>query len=111
MIDTWKRSDISANDVYQGDLRRALGTIEAKTLIMPCTTDLYFTAEDSRAEAQHIPRARFQPIPSIWGHRAGNPVKSPADEAFIKTAVCRTAERLTPECRLTPCAAGGRTTH
>jgi homoserine O-acetyltransferase/O-succinyltransferase len=87
MIETWKRSDISANDVFHGDLRRALAAIEARTLIMPCATDLYFTPEDSRAEAQHLPRARFLPIPSIWGHRAGNPAKNPQDEAFIKSAV------------------------
>jgi homoserine O-acetyltransferase len=87
MIETWKRADISANDRYRGDLRRALGAISARTLIMPCTTDLYFTAEDSWAEAQQMPRAAFQPIASIWGHRAGNPLKWPADEAFIKAAV------------------------
>jgi len=89
MIDTWKRSDISANDRYHGDLRRALSSISARTLVMPCMTDLYFTAEDSRAEAQHMPRAQFQPIPSIWGHRAGNPMKCTADEVFIKAAVAQ----------------------
>jgi len=87
MIETWKRSDISANDRYHGDIGQALAAIRARTLIMPCETDLYFTPEDSQAEAAQIPRARFSPIPSIWGHRAGNPMKNPADEAFIKTAV------------------------
>jgi homoserine O-acetyltransferase len=87
MIETWKRSDISANDLYQGELHQALASIQAHTLIMPCVTDLYFTAQDSLAEAQHMPRARFCPIPSIWGHRAGNPTKNPDDEAFIKAAV------------------------
>jgi len=89
MIETWKQSDISANEVYRGDLARALSAIEARTLVMPGTTDFYFTAEESRAEARQIPRARFCPIPSIWGHRAGNPMKSPADEAFIKAAVAQ----------------------
>lgn len=89
MIETWRRSDISANDTYQGDLRRALGSIRARTLIMPCTTDAYFTAEDSQAEARHIPRAQFCPIPSIWGHRAGNPMRSPADETFIRGAIAK----------------------
>ncbi len=89
MIETWKRSDISANEVYRGDIERALAAIEARTLVMPCTTDFYFTAEDAQAEARQIPRARFCPIPSIWGHRAGNPMKNPADEAFIKAAVAQ----------------------
>ncbi|MBI1311104.1 alpha/beta fold hydrolase [bacterium] len=87
MIETWKRSDISDNDRYQGDLTRALASIQARTLIMPGSMDLYFTAEDSQAEAQQIPNAEFRPIPSIWGHRAGNPVKSPQDQGFIRTAI------------------------
>ncbi|HVU86144.1 MAG TPA: alpha/beta fold hydrolase [Pirellulales bacterium] len=87
MIETWKRSDISDNDRFGGDLRRALASIQARTLIMPSATDLYFTAADAQAESQHIPHAQFRSIPSIWGHRAGNPLKNPADAAFIKAAV------------------------
>jgi homoserine O-acetyltransferase/O-succinyltransferase len=87
MIETWSQSDISDNAVFRGDLARALGAIKAKALIMPSTTDLYFTAEDSEAEARQIPNAEFKPIHSIWGHRAGNPIQSPADEAFIRGAV------------------------
>jgi homoserine O-acetyltransferase len=87
MIDTWKCSDISANELYNGDIQRALSSIRAPTLIMPCLTDLYFTPEDSEAEARHIPQARFRPIPSIWGHRAGNPLKNPDDEQFLRAAI------------------------
>jgi homoserine O-acetyltransferase len=32
-------------------------------------------------------RAELRPIPSIWGHRAGNPVFQPEDAAFINDAV------------------------
>jgi len=87
MIETWKRSDISDNDVYRGDLCAALAAIEAKTLVMPCQTDLYFTLEDSQREARQMPCADFLPIPSIWGHRAGNPAKNPVDQQFIRNAV------------------------
>ncbi|MCA9072875.1 MAG: alpha/beta fold hydrolase [Planctomycetaceae bacterium] len=87
MIETWMRSDISDNEHYQGDLNRALGSIQAKTFIMPCDQDLYFTPEDSLAEARQIPNAEFRPIPSVWGHRAGNPSKSPADQTFLKSAL------------------------
>jgi homoserine O-acetyltransferase/O-succinyltransferase len=87
MLETWKRSDISDNSRYHGDVSRALSSITARTLIMPSATDLYFTAEDALAESQQIPQAHFCAIPSIWGHRAGNPQKSPADEAFIKAAI------------------------
>lgn len=87
MIETWKRSDISANAIFHGDLRAALGAITAKTLIMPGSHDLYFTPDDSRADADQIPHATYRPIPSLWGHRAGNPSKSPQDQLFLKTAI------------------------
>ncbi|MBS0202361.1 MAG: alpha/beta fold hydrolase [Planctomycetes bacterium] len=87
MLETWKQSDISDNDRYGGDLNAALGAIQAKTLVMPASTDLYFTAEDSQAEARLIPQAQFRPIPSAWGHRAGNPSRSPVDQQFLKTAI------------------------
>ena len=87
MIDTWLRCDLSDNPIYQGDYPRALGAIQAKTLVMPATTDLYFTPEDCAAEADLIPGAEYRPIPSLWGHRAGNPAQSPEDAAFIRQAV------------------------
>jgi homoserine O-acetyltransferase len=87
MIDTWLRCDLSNNVTYEGDYHRALKAIQAQTLVMPSTTDLYFTPEDCQAEAALIPNADFLPIPSIWGHRAGNPYQNPEDEAFIRQAV------------------------
>jgi homoserine O-acetyltransferase len=87
MIRTWMHSDISDNDLYHGDLSLALRAIKAKTLIMPGQMDLYFTAEDSQREACQIPNAIFRPIPSVWGHRAGNPAKNPEDQSFLKSAI------------------------
>jgi homoserine O-acetyltransferase len=40
-----------------------------------------------RSPCALIPNAEFLPIPSIWGHRAGNPYQNPEDEAFIRKAV------------------------
>ena len=87
MIDTWMQSDISDNATYRGDLNRALGAITAKAVVMPSTTDLYFTAEDGAAETKLMPNAVFQPIKSDWGHRAGNPIFNAADANFIRAAV------------------------
>lgn len=87
MLDTWLRCDVGNNPVYQGDYERAMQSIQAKTLVMPATTDLYFTPEDCAAEAELIPNAKYQPIPSIWGHRAGNPYQNPEDAAFIRQAI------------------------
>jgi homoserine O-acetyltransferase len=87
MLDTWLRCDLGDNPLYQGNYTAALAAIQAKTLVMPSTTDLYFTPPDCQAEAALIPRATYLPIPSLWGHRAGNPYQNPEDEAFIRAAV------------------------
>jgi len=87
MIDTWSVSDISANDLYNGDLAKALAAISARAIIMPSTTDLYFTVTDSEIETAQMRNAECRPIVSDWGHRAGNPMQSPADEAVLRQAV------------------------
>ncbi|EDX84216.1 hydrolase, alpha/beta fold family, putative [Synechococcus sp. PCC 7335] len=87
MIETWLRCDVSDNPAYEGDYEQAMRAITAKTLVMPATTDLYFTPEDCEAEASLISDSEYRPIPSIWGHRAGNPYQNSEDELFIKRAV------------------------
>jgi homoserine O-acetyltransferase/O-succinyltransferase len=87
MIDTWSHCDVGNNPTYQGDYQQALKSITAPTLVMPSTTDLYFTPEDCQAEANLIPHGQYLPISSIWGHRAGNPYQNSEDEMFIKDAV------------------------
>ena len=87
MLETWLQCDVSDNPIYQGDYAQALASITAKTLVMPATTDLYFTPEDCEMEAKLIPNSQYLPIPSIWGHRAGNPYQNSEDEMFVKRAV------------------------
>ncbi len=84
---TWEHNDISDNEMYRGDLAAALGAIEARTFVMPGETDLYFQVDDSRAEMVHLRNAELRPIPSVWGHRAGNPVQNREDERFLIQAV------------------------
>ena len=84
---TWDAADISANEAYGGDLERALRAIKAHVLLMPGETDLYFRVADNVAELPFLAHAELRPIPSIWGHRAGNPVLNPEDAGFIRTAV------------------------
>jgi homoserine O-acetyltransferase len=86
---TWYHGDISANPLYHGDLPRALQAIKARVLLLPSETDLYFRVADNAMELAHLADAELLPIPSVWGHRAGNPAASPADAAFIKQAVRR----------------------
>ena len=84
---TWQNSDISANDLYRGDLEMALAGIKAQVLLMPSATDLYFQTDDNRAELPHLRHGRLVEIPSVWGHRAGNPRDNPEDAAFIDAEV------------------------
>jgi homoserine O-acetyltransferase/O-succinyltransferase len=84
---TWFDADISANQRFDGDLRAALGAITARAVIMPSETDLYFTVEDNRRELADLRNAELRPIPSLWGHRAGNPRQNPEDMRFIRAAV------------------------
>jgi homoserine O-acetyltransferase/O-succinyltransferase len=87
MLWTWQHSDISDNEIYHGDLHSALGSVAARALVMPSSTDLYFTVDDSQIEVEQMPNAELHVIPSIWGHRAGNPTDSPADARFLNDAL------------------------
>ena len=84
---TWQHADIAANELYDGDLAKALGAITCRALVMPGATDLYFTMEDAAIEAGQMPNAELRPIPSVWGHRAGNPVQNREDALFIDDAL------------------------
>ncbi len=80
---TWDAGDIADG----GDLAAALAAIRARVLLMPGETDMYFRVADNAAELAHLKHGELRPIPSIWGHRAGNPQPNPPDAAFIKAAV------------------------
>jgi len=86
---TWYHGDISDDPRYGGDLATALGAIRARVLLLPSETDLYFRVADNAAELPHLKHGALKPIPSIWGHRAGNPHPAviPTDFAFLKAAV------------------------
>jgi homoserine O-acetyltransferase len=86
-LQTWIAGDISANPLYGGDLPAALRAIRARVLLMPGETDLYFRVADNAAELTDLADAELRPIPSIWGHRAGNPSSNPVDAAFVRDAV------------------------
>jgi homoserine O-acetyltransferase len=81
---------LEAGDIADGgDLAAALRGIAARVLLMPSDTDLYFRVADNAAELPHLRDGRLVPIPSIWGHRAGNPVANPEDAAFLRREVRR----------------------
>ncbi len=86
-LTTWYHSDISDNELYRGDLKAALNAIRARVLLMPGRSDLYFRVADNERELPHLAHARLTPIPSDWGHIAGNPQRNPADAAFLRQQV------------------------
>ena len=86
MLWTWQHADISANPRFNGDLTAALRAIEARAIVMPSATDLYFRVRDNELEVAQMPTAELRPIPSTWGHAAGRGT-NPADNAFIDTAL------------------------
>ncbi|HEU5421812.1 MAG TPA: alpha/beta fold hydrolase [Streptosporangiaceae bacterium] len=84
---TWQQADISANDRYGGDLALALSSIQARVLLMPSSTDLYFRVADNEADLPYLRHGELAVIDSIWGHRAGSPEGIPADLEFLTTRV------------------------
>ena len=85
MLWNWQNGDISDNELYKGDFKRALGAIKAKAYVMPSQTDLYFPPEDSQFEVANMLNAKLLPVPSIWGHFAGGPGTNPADGKLLTT--------------------------
>lgn len=85
---TWQRHNVGDTPGFGGDHEKALRSITAKVLYMPCETDLYFPIADARYEQQFLANSTFMPIPSLWGHSAGGG-GNPADAAFINEQIAR----------------------
>lgn len=89
-IAIWQAGDISACAAFGGDIDQALAAVKAHVLLMPGLTDRYFDWRDNEAELPRLVNARsalLRPIPSDYGHRAGNPMAIPADRAFLEAEV------------------------
>ena len=86
-LKTWHAADISSSPPYGGDLPTALRAIRARVLLLPGETDLYFRIADNVAELPYLAHAELRPIPSVWGHRAGNPVQDLEAQTFLRDAV------------------------
>jgi homoserine O-acetyltransferase len=89
-IRMWQSGDVSRCSQFDGNMATALAAIRAHVLLMPGATDRYFDTRDNEDELGRLVNARsakLRPIPSIYGHRAGNPISIPADRAFINAEV------------------------
>lgn len=85
-IHTWQTHNVGDTPGFQGDHKKALASITAKAVVLPCQTDLYFPPEDSEEEVGCMPNAKLKVIPSIWGHFAGLGL-NPADAEFLDEAI------------------------
>ena len=86
-LDTWQRSDISANETFHGDFTAALRATKARTILMPCSTDMYFPPEDNVLEFEHLPNAELRIFQSPWGHCAPSLPHPSAFHRFFDRAV------------------------
>lgn len=79
---TWEYHDVGSTKGFDGNVEKALQSIQVPFLYMPSETDLYFPVGDARYEAAFIPNVVLKPIPSLWGHTAGA-ASNPADAKFL----------------------------
>lgn len=93
MLWSWQHADPSATMHHGGNFQQALASITARTLLMPCDTDQYFTVAENRIEAELIAGAELRPLRSDFGHCAGAPGRFPAETAFIERAVRELLQR------------------
>lgn len=68
--------------------KKALGSIQAKVLLMPCRTDQYFPPEDSEIEMRYLQKGTLAVIESTWGHVAGGGL-NPKDTEFLNKQIAK----------------------
>ena len=84
---TWQTSDISFGPHYKNNIIKALQSIRARTILIPCTQDLYFRLEDNFFESQHIANAELRPYDSPFGHCVANPGNDQNFEAKLDKSI------------------------
>jgi homoserine O-acetyltransferase/O-succinyltransferase len=82
----YESHDVGATPGFAGNLRRALGSIRAATLVLAPPLDLFNPESSAREAAAAIPGARFVEIPSIQGHQAATST-DPRDASFLNAAI------------------------
>jgi homoserine O-acetyltransferase len=84
MLATWQ----SAHPHPAGrSLHTTLSAVTARAIVMPSTTDMYFTLAENALEASWLPHGELRPIVSDHGHIAGRPGHLPEVTAQVAAAV------------------------
>ncbi|WP_243466083.1 hypothetical protein [Sodalis glossinidius] len=87
MLHSWQTANIADNTRFNGDFNAAMAAITARTVVMPCSTDSYFTLEEAEIECGRLARGEWRPLTSLFGHCAGALGRLPAESAFICRAM------------------------
>lgn len=87
MLWTWSHADIGTLPGCGRDYRAGLARIRARTIVMPCAQDQYFTLEENRVEVAVLKQAELRPIISPYGHCAGAPGRFANETAQFETAM------------------------
>ena len=87
---TWQNADATVADSPDG---RISGTLRCPGLLMPCSSDLYFTSADAARDAALL-GAGLELLQSDFGHIAGGPGRLPAATQQIFTAMRRLLDAL-----------------
>ena len=85
---TWQANNISVGPYYKNNYKKALQSIKARTILISCTQDLYFSLEDNVFEAQNIPNVDLRQYDSPWGHCVANPGNDPGFENLLDKSIC-----------------------
>ncbi|KAL5083887.1 hypothetical protein Trisim1_000797 [Trichoderma cf. simile WF8] len=86
MLVCWLAGDITLLN-SESSFSSALASIEAKVLLMPCRSDLFFPPEDNEEELKHLRHGEIKVIESIWGHMAAGEWAQKEDQRFIESSV------------------------
>ena len=73
LLAMWQEGDVGRLKESSGEesWKQGLQSVQARVLLMPCRTDMYFAVEDNEAELRWLRKGRLAVIESIWGHMAG----------------------------------------
>ena len=71
------------------DTGKVLADITARTVLMPCDTDTYFTVRETEMEAAEIGHAEVKVLHSPYGHCAGAPGRFPTEAREIEVEMKR----------------------
>lgn len=82
----WHEADPSRSH-HGGQLPDALRQISARCIIMPSTTDVYFTEQEARLEYDSLTNAQWRPLDSAYGHCAGAPGRFAEEHTAVQQAI------------------------